>query len=74
VHTAYASHDKVRKIFQLTGDPVPLERGLAQMAAWVRGHGPVEPSVFEGVEIRHKLPPTWLAALESSPRGSQFLA
>jgi UDP-glucose 4-epimerase len=63
VHTAYASHDKVRKIFQLTGDPAPLDRGLARMAGWVRAHGSREPNVFDAVEIRRNLPPSWLAAL-----------
>ncbi|WP_426501921.1 NAD-dependent epimerase/dehydratase family protein [Dactylosporangium sp. McL0621] len=63
VHDAYASHDKARKIFELTGEPVPLAEGLALMAAWVRARGPQEPSVFDAVEVRRNLPPSWLAVL-----------
>jgi len=63
VHSAYAAHDKARKVFQLTGEPVPLPDGLRRMAEWVRGEGPAEPSVFEAVEVRRNLPPSWLAVL-----------
>jgi UDP-glucose 4-epimerase len=63
VHTAYASHEKARKTFELTDAPVPLAEGLARMAAWVRERGPQEPSVFDAVEVRRNLPPSWLAVL-----------
>ncbi|GGM45367.1 NAD-dependent epimerase/dehydratase family protein [Dactylosporangium sucinum] len=63
VRRAYANHEKVRKVFGITGDEVPLEEGLAAMAAWVRRQGPREPSVFEAVEVRRNLPPSWLAVL-----------
>jgi UDP-glucose 4-epimerase len=33
------------------------------MAEWVRGEGPAEPTVFEAVEVRRNLPPSWLAVL-----------
>jgi UDP-glucose 4-epimerase len=65
VHSAFAAHDKVRKVFDLTGEPVPLTAGLERMAAWVRQEGPDEPSVFQGVEVRRNLPPSWLPALPS---------
>jgi len=63
VHSAYASHDKVRKVFDLDDAPVPLPEGLQRMADWVRREGPDEPSVFEAVEVRRNLPPSWLAVL-----------
>jgi UDP-glucose 4-epimerase len=62
VRRAYASHDKVRKFFGLTGEQMSLTDGLASMAAWVRRHGPQEPSVFDAVEVRKNLPPSWLVA------------
>ncbi|KUL34521.1 NAD-dependent epimerase/dehydratase family protein [Actinoplanes awajinensis] len=65
VHSAYASHDKARKVFDLVDPPVPLADGLARMAAWAKQHGPQEPSVFEAVEVRRNLPPSWLAVLKN---------
>jgi UDP-glucose 4-epimerase len=62
-HSAYASHEKASKVFELTGEPVPLPAGLKRMADWVYDEGPTEPSVFEAVEVRRNLPPSWLAVL-----------
>ncbi|MGI5183120.1 NAD-dependent epimerase/dehydratase family protein [Dactylosporangium sp. CA-152071] len=63
VRHAYADHTKVRKCFGLDEGEVPLEAGLAAMAAWVRGQGPREPSVFDAIEVRRNLPPSWRAVL-----------
>lgn len=38
-----------------------LRDGVARMAAWAKQLGPCEPSVFQGVEIRRNLPPSWAA-------------
>lgn len=66
VREAYASHEKVRKVFGITGEEMPLRDGLAAMAAWVRGQGPREPSVFDAIEVTRNLPPSWLAAFTES--------
>jgi UDP-glucose 4-epimerase len=58
VQHAHSAHDKIRSVF---GDrpQTSLQDGLAQMAAWVRGHG-ARPSVpFAGIEILKNLPPAW---------------
>lgn len=68
VREAYADHEKVRKTFGITDAEMPLPDGLASMAAWVRGQGPREPSIFEAIEVTRNLPPSWLAAsLASRP-------
>ncbi|WP_405678388.1 NAD-dependent epimerase/dehydratase family protein [Streptomyces sp. NBC_01511] len=64
VRDAYASHERAHKVFGAPEVPVGLEEGIARMAAWVRKVGPQEPSVFSGIEVVRKLPPSWSAALE----------
>ncbi|HNW33860.1 MAG TPA: NAD-dependent epimerase/dehydratase family protein [Candidatus Ozemobacteraceae bacterium] len=62
---AYASHDKVRSLFKITADPVPLSRGLTKMAEWSRRVGARTGRPFEGVEIEKNLPPSWKALMKS---------
>lgn len=57
---AYASHEKVRRIFDL-GSEVPVEQGIGQMAAWAQAHGPRRSKRFEGIEVARNMPPSWLA-------------
>jgi UDP-glucose 4-epimerase len=60
VFNAYSSHDKVRRVFgerPLTS----LDEGLGRMAAWVRQHGARASQPFQGIEITHNLPPSWVA-------------
>lgn len=58
---AYSSHERLRSVF---GDrqPVPLEEGIARMAAWARAVGPRPPSTFAAIEIERNLPPSWAEA------------
>ncbi|HEY9071248.1 MAG TPA: NAD-dependent epimerase/dehydratase family protein [Candidatus Ozemobacteraceae bacterium] len=56
---AYASHEKARRVFGITSDPVGLEDGLAGMAAWAKQAGARTGKPFEGVEIEKNLPPSW---------------
>jgi UDP-glucose 4-epimerase len=62
VADAYSSHEKAARVFG-PQDYTSLEEGIARMAEWVRGHGPQEPSVFDGVEVRLNLPPSWAAVV-----------
>ena len=55
---AYATHDKVRGVFE-PGDPVTLEDGLGRMAAWARAAGPRASTRFEHIEVMKNLPPSW---------------
>jgi len=57
---AYASHDKVAKIFQKNG-AVSLEEGITNMARWVKAKGPRQSQPFENVEIWENMPPSWKA-------------
>ncbi len=56
---AYASHEKVRRVFGAR-DNLSLEEGTARMANWARKVGPRKSSSFSQIEIREKLPPSWL--------------
>jgi UDP-glucose 4-epimerase len=65
---AYASHDKLRRVFgslasrqagsaEQTG--VRLEDGIRRMAAWAKRYGSRESSRFSAIEIRKNLPASW---------------
>ncbi len=60
VLNAYASHDKVRRVFG-ERELHSLESGLAKMAAWVKQHGARQSQKFEGVEVEKNFPKAWLA-------------
>jgi UDP-glucose 4-epimerase len=55
---AFASHDKVREVFDPPA-PVPLPEGLRQMAAWAREQGPMRPAEFGAIEVPRNLPASW---------------
>ncbi len=59
---AYASHDKVRSMFELD-DPTPLEMGIGRMADWARAVGPRRTKEFEGVEVWKNFPAGWESAV-----------
>ena len=60
---AYSAHEKVRKHFGDLIKNVPLEEGVARMAAWSKKAGARQGKPFAGIEVRKNLPPSW-AALE----------
>jgi UDP-glucose 4-epimerase len=62
VKQAYASHAKVEAVFGRR-EKIPLSEGIRAMARWVKAHGARASSVFEEVEIRKQLPPSWAEAL-----------
>jgi len=55
---SFCVHRKLDAAFHRP-DPVPLERGIAKMAAWVRKHGPRETAPFTAIEIEKNLPEVW---------------
>lgn len=55
---AHSAHDKIRAVFGERRQ-TSLEEGLAEMAAWVRGHGARASAPFSGIEILKNLPPSW---------------
>jgi UDP-glucose 4-epimerase len=55
---AFSDHSKLERCFGKRAG-VPLEEGIARMAAWARKHGPRESRPFEGIEIMKNLPGAW---------------
>jgi len=55
---AYASHEKVRRFFNLPS-PVPLEAGLLLMADWVKRVGQRPLKRFTGIEVPVGMPENW---------------
>jgi UDP-glucose 4-epimerase len=58
VKDAFASHEKVRRVFDLPA-PVPLEEGIVRMAAWARRAGSRTTPPFTTIEINRGLPAGW---------------
>ncbi|MBR1588612.1 MAG: NAD-dependent epimerase/dehydratase family protein [Kiritimatiellae bacterium] len=60
VVTAYSSHDKVRRGFGDLIRNVPLDEGIAKMAAWAKALKAVpQPKRFGHIEVSKNLPPSW---------------
>jgi len=58
VTDAFASHDRVREVFD-PPLPLTLTDGIRKMAAWARAQGPMRPAEFGAIEIAKNLPPSW---------------
>lgn len=56
---AYSAHEKVRRYFGDLIKNVPLEEGVAKMAAWARKAGARQGRPFAGIEVLKNLPPAW---------------
>ena len=67
---AYSSHARVQQRFGDLIRNVPLEEGVARMAAWARQVGARQGKLFEGIEVRKNLPRAW-AALAGAGSGAQ---
>jgi UDP-glucose 4-epimerase len=65
VQDAYASHDKVRRYFEV-GVPTTLEVGVGRMARWASNVGARTTPEFEGVEVWKEFPEGWLSAVGGS--------
>ena len=60
VVTAYSSHEKVKRVFGDLIHNVPLDEGIAKMAAWVKTLKTIpEPKRFGHIEVLKNLPPSW---------------
>ncbi len=59
VVNAYSSHAKVQQHFGDLIKNVPLEEGIARMAAWAKKVGARQGKPFEGIEVRKNLPASW---------------
>jgi UDP-glucose 4-epimerase len=57
---AYASHDKLHKVWPKEIPQTPLAEGIRHMADWVRELGPRPPIQFRGeIEVKENLPSAW---------------
>jgi len=65
VVNAYSSHAKVQAVFGDIIKNVPLEAGIAGMAAWAKRHGPRRSKPFSGIEVMKNLPASWAADLKA---------
>lgn len=61
---AFSAHDRVEQMFGDLITNVPLEQGIAKMAAWVRRVGARESKKFGNIEVEKHMPPSWRATLE----------
>ncbi|MBS3071715.1 NAD-dependent epimerase/dehydratase family protein [Candidatus Pacearchaeota archaeon] len=55
VQHAYSKTDKAKRILDFE-DITPLEEGIKRMAMWAKNVGPMEPVIWENVEIEEGLP------------------
>lgn len=59
---AYSSHQKIQEYFGDFIYNIPLEDGVAEMAAWALHYGSREPSVFPAIEVHKNMPSAWRIA------------
>ena len=62
---AYASHEKVRQLFDIP-TPSTLEVGIRRMADWAQQVGARRAADFEEVEVWKEFPEGWLGVVEKS--------
>lgn len=65
VKAAFSDHDKAERFFGVRATTT-LRAGVQAMAEWVRQHGAKESSVFEHIEIKKNMPPSWADAVRLS--------
>ena len=56
---AFSSHEKAGKYFGDLQQNVPLEKGLQNMAAWVKRAGSRQGKPFKCIEVSKNMPPAW---------------
>ncbi|MCX7722887.1 MAG: NAD-dependent epimerase/dehydratase family protein [Verrucomicrobiae bacterium] len=64
VKHAYASHERVKAVFGDLIRNVPLEVGLARMAAWAKKVGVRCAKPFQNIEVRKNMPPSWVSVTD----------
>ena len=60
---AYASHEKIERVFGEAA-AVPLDVGIARMAAWAKSVGPRRARGYGDIELRKNLPDSWQSVVE----------
>jgi UDP-glucose 4-epimerase len=60
VKHAHSSHEKLKRVFGVEAEDIPLEEGLERMAAYVKTHPiPLATPCPSALEIEDGLPPSW---------------
>ncbi len=59
VEHAFSNHEKANRVFAGYIRNVELSVGIQKMAEWAKRTGARSSSVFENIEIRKNLPPSW---------------
>lgn len=62
VKVAFSDHLKAERVFGKRAK-VSLSDGVQAMAQWVREHGARESNIFDDIEIRRRMPPSWASVL-----------
>lgn len=65
VKIAFSDHSKAERVFG-KADKKSLREGVAAMAVWVQKHGARQSTIFEGIEVEKKMPPSWAKAMKVS--------
>lgn len=63
VHVAYSDHTQAATILGVE-PKTTLREGLERVAAWAKGHGPMQGTPFSGIEIMKNMPPSWKKLVE----------
>lgn len=61
---AFSDHSKVKKIFKIS-KAMSLEDGLVSMIAWAKQVEPLNPTIFNNIEIEDKMPPSWKTLIKA---------
>jgi hypothetical protein len=56
---AFASHEKVRDVFEIKDAPIDLTDAIRRMTEWAKAYGAMKPSLFGSIEVEKNLPPSW---------------
>jgi UDP-glucose 4-epimerase len=67
VKIAFSDHSKAERIMGKR-EKTPLQEGIQAMARWVTVHGARRSSVFENIEVRKNLPPSWASVVSAAAR------
>ncbi len=62
---AFASHEKVRRVFG-PSQAIGLAEGIGRMAEWARSQVAMQPVEFRNIEVPINLPPSWVVGPRDS--------
>lgn len=63
VDKAWADHSKCARVFGVPAETT-IEAGVRRMAEWAREVGPRRSGEFSNIELRDRLPPSWVSVVQ----------